>query len=123
MFHPCSMNLYMTFEIFKRDRIVQFPNFYIDMVLNAARRTPPTVYCAVPPIYEKTAHRAIERGISLEPAKFCISGAMNLTDDTVELWKRVAGGLLVEGYALTESSPVALGNPFHPSGRAGTIGV
>src|SRR5690625_7691260 len=109
MFHPCSMNLYMTFEIFKRDRIVQFPNFDVDMVLDAALRTPPTVYCAVPPIYEKTAHRAIERGISLESAKFCISGAMNRTDDIVELRERVARGLLAEGYGPTESSPVARG--------------
>src|SRR5690625_1222748 len=117
MFHAFGMTLYLTFGILKRARIVLFPSFDVDMVLDAARRTPPTVYCAVPPIYEKTAHRAIERGINLESAKFCISGAMNLTDDIVELWESVAGGLLVEGYGLTESSPVALGNPFHPSRR------
>jgi len=123
MFHAFGMTLYLTFGILKRARIVLFPNFDVDMVLDAAKKTPPTVYCAVPPIYDRTAQRAKERGVDLSTAKFCISGAMTLSDDIVKQWEEVAGGLLVEGYGLTESSPVALGNPFHPSRRTGTIGI
>lgn len=123
MFHAFGMTLYLTFGMLKRARIVLFPTFDVDMVLDAAKKRPPTVYCAVPPIYEKTARRAIERKVSLKSARFCISGAMKLTDPVVELWESVSGGLLVEGYGLTETSPVALGNPFWPTRRTGTIGV
>ena len=123
MFHAFGMTLYLTFGMLKRARLVLFPTFDVDMVLDAARKRPPTVFCAVPPIYEKTARRAIERKISLKSAKFCISGAMKLTDPVVKLWESVSGGLLVEGYGLTETSPVALGNPFWPTRRTGTIGV
>ena len=91
-----------------------FPKFDPDLVLDAMKKSPATVYCAVPPIYERTAMAAKERGISLRSCRFCISGAMNLPDHVVELWESVSGGLLVEGYGMTESSPVALGQPLPP---------
>ena len=123
MFHGFGMTLYLTYGVLKQALIVLFPKFEPSMILDAMKTTPATVYCAVPPIYERTAMAAKERGISLRSCRFCISGAMNLPKHVVELWESVSGGLLVEGYGLTESSPVALGNPFHPSRRTGTIGV
>lgn len=123
MFHAFGMTLYLTFGVLKQANLVLFPRFDVDLVLKAATKTPPTVFSAVPPIYRRTAEVALERGVALRSAKHCISGAMALTDDVVELWESVAGGPLVEGYGMTESSPVAFGNPFWESRKTGTIGV
>ncbi len=123
MFHAFGMTLYLTYGVMRQATLVLFPSFDVDLVLDAWRKTPATIYCAVPPVYEKTVARAVERGVDITSATYCICGGMTLSDRVVELWESATGGLLVEGYGMTEASPVCLGNPFWPTRRTGTIGV
>ncbi|MGW4499711.1 long-chain-fatty-acid--CoA ligase [Micromonospora sp. NPDC004336] len=123
LFHAYGLTLCLTFAVGIGATLVLFPRFDVDQTLEAVRRRPPTFLPAVPPIYEKLAATARERGIDLTSARYAISGAMALPPATVELWESVTGGLLVEGYGMTETSPVALGNPVSPARRPGTVGV
>ncbi|MHA7275322.1 long-chain-fatty-acid--CoA ligase [Arthrobacter sp. Hz1] len=123
MFHAYGLTLCLTFAMSIGARLVLFPKFDEDLVLDAAKTHPPTFLPAVPPIYERLAKRAVERGVSLKSVRFAISGAMNLPPATIELWESVTGGYLVEGYGLTETSPISLGNPIGPSRKPGTVGV
>lgn len=50
-----------------------------------------------------------------------ISGGMALTHDCAELWQRTTGGQILEGYGLTETSPIVAGNPVNAI-NVGTIG-
>ena len=95
----------------------------VDLVLKALKKSPATFLPAVPPIYDRIAAAAAERGVALDSIRFSISGAMNLPMATVETWEKATGGYLIEGYGLTETSPIALGNPFGPSRKPGTVGV
>ena len=48
---------------------------------------------------------------------------MSLPDELIERWEAATGGLLVEGYGMTETSPITVGNPMSTARRAGSIGV
>ena len=123
MFHAYGLTLCLTFAISMGARLVLFPKFDEKLVLDAMRTTPATFLPAVPPIYDRLVTAATAKGVSLRGIRFAISGAMNLPIDTVTRWETTTGGLLVEGYGMTETSPVALGNPIGPSRRPGTVGV
>ncbi|WP_022887154.1 long-chain-fatty-acid--CoA ligase [Glaciibacter superstes] len=123
MFHAYGLTLCLTFAMSMGARLVLFPKFDEGLVLDAVKKTPPTFLPAVPPIYDRLVRAAAERKVNLAGIRFAISGAMNLPVSTVERWEEATGGLLVEGYGMTETSPVAAGNPVGPSRRPGTVGV
>jgi long-chain acyl-CoA synthetase len=123
MFHAYGLTLCLTFAMSIGARLVLFPKFDEKLVLDAMRRTPATFMPAVPPIYARLAAAAKQRKVSLRGIRFAISGAMNLPVETVEVWEKATGGLLIEGYGMTETSPVAAGNPMGPTRRPGTVGV
>ncbi|GAA2172220.1 long-chain-fatty-acid--CoA ligase [Agrococcus versicolor] len=123
MFHAYGLTLCATFAMSMGARLVLFPRFDPALVLQAMRSAPATFLPAVPPIYERLAAAAAERRVSLGSIRFAISGAMSLPVATVETWERATGGLLIEGYGMTETSPVAIGNPLGPSRRPGAVGV
>ncbi len=123
LFHAYGMTLCLTFAMSIGAKLVLFPKFDVSLMADAAKKSPPTFLPAVPPIYDQLARAASRGTIDLSRVRFAISGAMSLPVATVAKWEETTGGLLVEGYGMTESSPVALGNPIGPSRRPGTVGV
>lgn len=123
LFHAYGLTLCMTTALSIGARIVLFPTFEVGMTLDAIRRTPPTFLPAVPPIYDALARATVRAGIDMSSLRNAISGAMALPASTVLRWEEATGGILVEGYGMTESSPISLGNPMGPRRRSGTVGV
>ena len=123
LFHAYGMTLCLTFAMSIGARLVLFPKFDLGLVTDAARTSPPTFLPAVPPIYDQLSRAAARGTIDLSTVRFAISGAMSLPVATVSNWEEATGGLLVEGYGMTETSPVALGNPIGTTRRPGTVGV
>lgn len=123
LFHVYGLTLCLTFTFLIGARLVLFPTFDVEMVLAAMRKTPATFLPAVPPVYEQLSRTAEHRGIDMTSIRYSISGAMELDPRIIERWERVTGGLLVEGYGMTEAAPIIAGNPISEGRRGGSVGV
>lgn len=123
MFHAFGVLLSVIYSVSVGAKAVLFPTFDPELVIEASKKSPATFIPAVPPMYDRLARVSKEGKLDLSGVIYAISGAMTLNDAIVHRWEAVAGGQLVEGYGLTETSPVALGNPFTDKRKTGTIGI
>lgn len=122
-FHAFGLTLCLAYSVRIAATLVVLPSFDPARVLAAQRRRPGTFLPAVPPMLDRLAAAAEEAGADLTSFRYSISGAMALPRATAERWERVTGGLVSEGYGMTETSPVALGNPLSPDRRPGALGL
>ncbi|GAA1772580.1 hypothetical protein GCM10009767_33090 [Kocuria aegyptia] len=122
-FHAFGLTLGVTFAMSLGARLVLFPSVRADLVLGAMQRARPTVLPAVPPVYQKLLDAAPEQGVDLRGIPVAVSGAMSQRVPLVERWEQATGGVLIEGYGLTECSPLVACNPLNDSRRAGSIGI
>jgi long-chain acyl-CoA synthetase len=123
MFHAYGLTLCLTFAMSMGARLVLFPKFDPDLVLAVTKKHPATFLPLVPPIAERLLAAAEAKGVSLRGTDVAISGAMALPHDLVVPFEKATGGYLVEGYGLSECSPVLMANPVADNRVAGTVGL
>lgn len=123
MFHAYGLTLCLTFAMSMGARLVLFPRFDPDMVLDVTEKHPATFLPLVPPIADRLLKAAQEKGVSLAGTQVAISGAMALPHELVVPFEAASGGYLVEGYGLSECSPVLMANPVADNRVPGTVGL
>ncbi|GMA30171.1 AMP-binding protein [Litorihabitans aurantiacus] len=122
-FHAFGLTLCLGYGLRTGATLVVFPRFDPAAMVAAQRRRPGTFLPAVPPMIERFTTAAREAGVDLTSFRFAFSGAMALPASTARAWEEATGGYAIEGYGMTETSPVALGNPVSPERRPGALGL
>jgi len=121
--HSYGMTSAMNVPITMAATIVLLPVFRLDQVLDHIKTYKPTIFPGVPSMYTAINHAANVRSYGLSSIKACISGAAPLPVEVQEEYEKLTRGRLVEGYGLTECSPVTHANPLYGRRKVGSIGI
>jgi long-chain acyl-CoA synthetase len=126
LFHIYGMTTAMNAPIYLAGTMVLLPRPDALDILKAIQNQCVTVYCGVPTLYIMLIDHPDITKYNLKTVKFCISGSAALPPEVQKKFMELTGGVLVEGYGLTESSPVTHCNPLDrtlKTVKIGSIGI
>ena len=121
-FHVFAMTCVMNFSIARGAEMIIMPRFVLDDALKLISKTRPTCMPGVPTLFNAINNHPKLSSFDLSSLKFCLSGGAPLPLEVKETFERLSGCKLVEGYGLSESSPVLTANPISGIVKKNSIG-
>ena len=122
-FHVYGMTTVMNLSLMFGAKMILVPQFDAAEILKTIEKLKPTVFPGAPTIYIGLLNHPELEKYDLSSVKACISGSAPLPLDVQNKFEKITGGRLVEGYGLTESSPVTHANLVWDKRINGSIGL
>jgi long-chain acyl-CoA synthetase len=121
--HVYGMTSAMNVAISFAASMILLPTFNVEEVLQSVKKYRPTLFPGVPAMYVAINNFPGVRRYNVRSIRACISGAAPLPIEVKEAFEKLTGGKLVEGYGLSEASPVTHANPINGRNKVGSIGL
>jgi long-chain acyl-CoA synthetase len=121
--HSYGLTACLNVAMLSGSAVVLLPTFDTKTVLETIRRHHPTLFPGVPSMYAAINEFPKVRNYDIASVSVCISGASPLPVEVQEGFMKLTKGRLVEGYGLTEASPVTHANPLFGQGKVNAIGI
>lgn len=123
-FHVYGMTTVLILSVMQGYKMVLLPKFDVETTLKTIEKQRPTLFPGAPTMYIGLLNHPNLDNYDLSSINSCISGSAPLPVEVQQAFEKITGGKLVEGYGLTESSPVTHANfLWDHSYRKGSIGV
>lgn len=122
-FHSYGMTAALNVPVSLGSALILKPQFKTLDVLKSIKTYKPTIFPGSPSMYVAINNFPGVRKYGIRTIKACISGSAPLPVEVQEAFEKLTKGKLVEGYGLTEASPITHANPLGKNRRLGTIGL
>jgi len=123
LFHVFGMTAVMNFAIYMAGVMILVPRFNVDDFLKTIQKEKPTYFPGAPTMYIGILNHPKVLEYDLSSIEACISGSAPLPVEVQEKFEKLTGARLIEGYGLTETSPVTHANPIWGKRKNGSIGI
>jgi long-chain acyl-CoA synthetase len=122
LFHVFAMTAGMNYCMAIGAEIVLLPRFDVREVLSFLTKKRPTLFPGVPTLYAALNAKVGSGAYDLSSIRYCFSGGAALPQDVRRRFEQLSGCKLLEGYGLTEASPVVSANPIDAEPRGSSVG-
>ncbi len=123
LFHVFAMTMVMNYAIKSGAAMILLPRFELESALKVIHEKRPTLFPGVPTIYNAINNYEKLGAFDLSSIKLCLSGGAALPVEVKNAFEKLTGCYLVEGYGLSETSPVATCNPLFGVVKEASIGL
>ena len=126
LFHSYGMTTCMNHSACTASTMILVPDpRNLKDVLESINKYHPTIYPGVPAMYVAINNDpgVLAGKYNVKSIRACVSGAAGLPGEVQKKFEEITGGKLVEGYGLSEATPVTHANPIFGENRVGTIGL
>ena len=122
-FHSYGMTTCLHFCLATKSMAVLLPRFDVKMVLQTIHKSKPSIFPGVPTMYVAINNYPDIAKYDLGSIRSCLSGGAGLPVEVQREFEKITGGRLVEGYGLSETSPVVHATPIHGKRKEGSMGI
>jgi len=122
-FHSYGLTTCLHIGVYIGGTVVLVPRFDLSMILPAVDKFKVTCFPGVPTMYVAINNNPDTPKFNLKNIRVCNSGGAPLPLEVAKKFEQITGGRLVEGYGLSETSPVTHSNPIFGERREGSIGL
>lgn len=123
LFHVFGMTACMNLALYTANELILLPRFDLEEVLNTIKNEQPTVFPGVPTMYVAITNHPRAEEYGIDSIDICNSGSAPMPVELLHEFERKTGAKILEGYGLSETSPVTHCNPAFANRKPGSVGI
>lgn len=123
LFHVFGMTSCMNLSVYSGAMSIMLPKFDLEEVLQTIKDLQPTTFPGVPTMYVAITNHPKAEQYGIDSIRICNSGSAPMPGELLRSFEKKTGAKILEGYGLSESSPVTHCNPMFSTRKPGSIGI